>query len=104
MADRAAMEVLRLFFLQVDPCPICESLWLALHILDSLAVLELLAEPLLPAYSCRIENSSLVDSWVHGPGYCFFSCSSFAFDSLILVSISFISCSRSVLSASSSFL
>jgi hypothetical protein len=62
MADRVAMEVLRPFFLQVDPYPICESLWPALHILDSLAVLELLVEPLLPARICRIENVSLVDS------------------------------------------
>jgi len=62
MADLAAMEVLRLFFLQVDPYPICESLWLALHILDSLAVLALLVEPLLPAHSCYIENVSVVDS------------------------------------------
>ena len=62
MADRVAMEVLRLFFLQVDPYPICESSWLALHILDNLAVLELLVGPLLPGDSCRIENVSLVDS------------------------------------------
>jgi hypothetical protein len=62
MADRVAMEVLRPFFLQVDPYPICESSWLALHIFDILAVLELLVEPLLPAHSCRIENVSFVDS------------------------------------------
>ena len=62
MADRVAMEVLRLFFLQVDPYPICESLWLALHILDSLTVLTLLVEPLLPAHICRIESVLLVDS------------------------------------------
>ena len=62
MADLAAMEVLRLFFLQVDPYPICESSWLALHILDNLAVLESLVEPLLPPHSCHIENVSLVDS------------------------------------------
>jgi hypothetical protein len=46
MGDRVAMEVLRLFFLQVDPDLICESLWLALHILDSLTVFEPLVEPL----------------------------------------------------------
>ena len=62
MADRVAMEVLRLFFLQVDPYPTYELLWPALHILDSLTVLELLVEPLLPAHSCHIENVSLVDS------------------------------------------
>jgi hypothetical protein len=62
MVESVAMEVLRPFFLQVDPYPICESLWLALHILDNLAVLELLVEPLLPAHSCCIENASLVDS------------------------------------------
>jgi hypothetical protein len=62
MADRVAMEVLRLFFLQADPYPICESLWLAPHILDSLTVFEPLVEPLLPAHICRIENVSLVDS------------------------------------------
>jgi len=62
MADRVAMDVLRLFFLQVDPYPVCESSWLELHILDSLAVLELLVEPLLSAHICRIENVSLVDS------------------------------------------
>jgi hypothetical protein len=62
MADHVAMEVLRLFFLQVDPYSICGLLWLVLHILDSLAVLELLVEPLLPARSCCIENVSLVDS------------------------------------------
>jgi hypothetical protein len=62
MADRVAMEVLRLFFLQVDPYLICESLWLVLHIVDNLAVLELLVELLLPAHICRIENVSLVDS------------------------------------------
>jgi len=56
------MEVLHPFFLQVDPYPICESLWLALHILDNLVVLELLVEPLLPAHSCCIENASLVNS------------------------------------------
>jgi len=61
MVESVAMEVRHLFFLQVDLCPICESLWLALHSLGSLVVLGLLVEPLLPAGSCRIENASLAD-------------------------------------------
>jgi hypothetical protein len=60
MVESVATEALRPFFLQVDLCPIYESLWLALHILDSLAALELPLEPLLPAHSCCIENASLV--------------------------------------------
>ena len=101
------MEVLRLclFFLQADPYPIYESLWPAPHILDNLLVSELLVGLLLLAHSCCIENVLLVDSTgSQSYSYYFLSCSSFAFASLILVSISFISCSRSVLSASSSFL
>jgi hypothetical protein len=62
MGESVAMEALHLFFLQVDPYLICELLWLALHILDSLVVLERLVEPLLPVRSCCIENASLVDS------------------------------------------
>jgi hypothetical protein len=62
MADHVAMEALRPFSLQVGPYLICESLWLALHILDNLAVLALLVGPLLPAHICCIENVSLVDS------------------------------------------
>jgi len=62
MVESVAMEVLRLFFLQVDPYPICESLWPALRILDNLEVLGLLVGPLLFARSCCIENVSLVDS------------------------------------------
>ena len=60
MMERVAMEVLCPFFLQVDPCPIYELPWLALHILDSLAALELLAELLLLGRSCCTENASLV--------------------------------------------
>ena len=99
------MEVLRPFFLLVDLCLICESPWPALHILDNLVVLGFLVEPRLLVHSCCIGNVSLVDSiGSQSYSYCFLSCSSFAFNSLIFASISFISCSRSVLSASSSFL
>jgi len=56
------MEALRPFFLQVDPYSADESSWQALRILDNLAVLEPLVEPLLPVRSCCIENVSLVDS------------------------------------------
>jgi len=62
MAESVAMEILHPFFLQVNPYPVYESLWLAPHILDNSVVLELLVEPLLPAHSCCIENASLVDS------------------------------------------
>ena len=102
-----ATEVLHLFlsFLQADPCPADESSLLALHTLGNYSALELLEELRLFVHSCRIENVSLVDSTgSQSYSYCFLSCSSFAFASLILISISFISCSRPVLSASSSFL
>jgi hypothetical protein len=56
------MEVLRLFFLQADPYPICESSWLALHILGNLAVLELLAEFVSFVRSCCSEKASVVNS------------------------------------------
>jgi hypothetical protein len=61
--ESVAMEALHPFFLLVDPYPICESLWLALHILGSSEVLKRLAEPLLPARSCCIENASLAYSF-----------------------------------------
>ena len=60
MVESVAMEVRHPFLLQVDLYPIYELPWLTLHILDSLAALELLLEPLLPAHSCCIENASLV--------------------------------------------
>jgi len=60
MVKSVAMEVRDLFFLQVDLYPIYELPWLAPHILDSLAALELPVEPLLPAHSCCTENASLV--------------------------------------------
>lgn len=56
------MEVPHPFFLQVDPYPICESVWPVLHILDNLVVLGHLVEPLLSVHNCCIENVSLVDS------------------------------------------
>jgi hypothetical protein len=56
------MEVLHPFFLQVDPYPICESLWLALHILDNSVVLELLAKFVSFVRSCCIEKALVVNS------------------------------------------